>query len=154
MLGGMRDWGYDSGSGLAQRAADTQPLDGATAMGLLACVDCGRLAFSTNSLPAIRPVNHVVDDGRIIIRTSSTGAISAAARSIDGVMVAYEADKIDAWGRTGWSVIVTGRARTVTDPDQVSRYQQLLQPWVDHADTVVAIEPEIVTGRRVIAPLS
>ena len=60
--------------------------------------------------------------------------------------------RIDAWGRAGWSVVVTGRARTVTDPDQVSRYQQLFQPWVDHADTVVAIEPEIVTGRRVIRP--
>ena len=86
MLERMRDWGYDSDLGLA-RAGDTQALDGATAMGLLACVDYARLAFSINSLPAIRPVNHVVDDGRIIIRTSSTGAVSVAARSLDGVMV-------------------------------------------------------------------
>ena len=47
---------------------------------------------------------------------------------------------------------MTGRAYTVTDPDQVARYEQLLHPWVNHADTVVAIEPGIVTGFRIIAP--
>jgi hypothetical protein len=35
------------------------------------------------------------------------------------------------------------------DPGQVSRYEQLLQPWVNHADTVIAIEPEIITGLRI-----
>jgi hypothetical protein len=41
---------------------------------------------------------------------------------------------------------------TVTDPDQVLRYEQLLHPWVNHADTVVAIEPGIINGLRIIAP--
>ena len=73
-------------------------------------------------------------------------------RSVDGVEVAYEVDRIDPWRRTGWSVVVTGRARTMTDPEQILRYEQLLHPWVDHADTVIAIEPEVVTGLRIIAP--
>ena len=70
----------------------------------------------------------------------------------DGVgWLAYEADIIDSQTRTGWSVVVTGRAHTLTDPDEVMRYEQLLEPWVNHADTVVAIEPEIITGLRLIA---
>jgi Pyridoxamine 5'-phosphate oxidase len=63
-----------------------------------------------------------------------------------------EADSMDTHTRTGWSVVVTGRAYTVTDPDQVARYEKLLHPWVNHADTVVAIEPGIITGFRIIAP--
>lgn len=55
-------------------------------------------------------------------------------------------------GRGGWSVVVTGLATEVSDPEQVARYQRLLHPWVNMAmDTVVAIEPEIVTGIRIVA---
>ena len=45
-----------------------------------------------------------------------------------------------------------GLATTVTDPDQMARYEQILQPWVNMAmDTVVAIEPQIVTGVHIVA---
>lgn len=146
-----REWGYDGGLGLAQPAKGAHLLDGATAMGLLASVDYGRVVFSLKSLPAIRPVNHLVDEGRVIIRTRLTSAISTAVDSTDGGVVAYEADSIDPQTRTGWSVVVTGRAYTLTDPEQVMRYEQMLHPWVNHADTVVAIEPEIITGLRITA---
>jgi len=144
-------WSYDGGLGLAQPAAGAQRLDDDEAMRLLAGISYGRVVFTIKSLPAIRPVNHVVDEGRIIIRTRLTAAISTAVRSNGGVVVAYEADSIDLQSHTGWSVVVTGRARTITDPDQAGRYEQLLHPWINHADTVVAIEPEIVTGIRIIA---
>jgi pyridoxamine 5'-phosphate oxidase-like protein len=111
----------------------------------------GRVVFTLNALPAIRPVNHLLDDCRVIIRTRLTASISAAVRSSEGIVVAYEADSIDPQTRTGWSVVVTGRAHTLTDPDEVTRYEQLLEPWVNHADTVVAIEPDIITGLRLIA---
>lgn len=49
-------------------------------------------------------------------------------------------------------MVVTGLATEVSDPEQVARYQRLLHPWVNMAmDTVVAIEPEIVTGIRIVA---
>jgi hypothetical protein len=49
-------------------------------------------------------------------------------------------------------VVVIGLATTVTDPDQMARYEQILQPWVNMAmDTVVAIEPQIVTGVHIVA---
>ena len=135
----MDDSGYDGGLGLTQAAAGAQKLDDAEALRLLASVDYGRVVFTLQSLPAIRPVNHLVDDGQIIIRTRLISAISSRARSADGVVVAYEADSIDPHTRTGWSVVATGRAHTITDPDQVARYEQLLHPWVNQASTVVAI---------------
>ena len=96
------------------------------------------------------PLNHLVDDGKIIIRTRLTTAISAAMRSADaGVIVAYEADSFDDESRSGWSVVVTGRAQAVADPGQISRYERLLHPWVNRADNVLAIAPDIVTGFRI-----
>jgi hypothetical protein len=150
MLEGMSD-DYDGGLGLGQPAAGAQRLDSSEAIRLLASTSYGRIVFTLNALPAIRPVNHLLDEGRIIIRTRLTASISAAARSSEGIVVAYEADSIDPQTRTGWSVVVTGHAHTITDPDQVSRYEQLLHPWINHADTVVAIEPAIITGFRIVA---
>lgn len=112
------------------------------------------MVFTRAALPAIRPVNHLVVDGRVIVRTRLTAKVSVAVRSSAdaGVVVAYEADDLDPRRRTGWSVVVTGLATEVSDPEQVARYQRLLHPWVNMAtDTVVAIEPEIVTGIRIVA---
>ena len=148
----MSQYGYDGGFGLAQLPPGAEPLQRVEAMRLLASVDLGRVVFDMQALPAIRPVNHVVDDGVIIIRCRLSSALSTAVRSSDHVVVAYEADALDSATRTGWSVVATGRARTLTDPGLVARYEQLLHPWVNHADTVVAIDPEIVTGLRLTAP--
>ena len=150
-MGDLR-YRYDGGLDLAARADGVQRLDRGEAMCLLASVTYGRVFFTQNALPAIRPVNHLVDEGQVIIRTRLTAAISAAVQSSDsGDIVAYEADSLDPQRRAGWSVVVTGRARTVTDADQISRYERLLHPWVNHADTVIAIEPEIISGLRIIA---
>jgi hypothetical protein len=146
MLKIVNDWGYDGGLGLPEVADGAELLSDAAAMRLLASVDYGRVVFTRTALPAIRVVNHLVDGDRIIIRTRLTSAISAAVRSADGVVIAYEADSLDPATRTGWSVVATGLAHTLTDPDEVSHYEQLLRPWVNHADTVVAIAPAMITG--------
>ena len=147
----MRAMGHDGGLDLTRPPDDSQKLDRVEAMRLLASVAYGRVVFTLNALPAIRPVNHLVDDGQIIIRTRLTTAISAAVRSAGGtgLIVAYEADSFDHESRSGWSVVVTGRAHAVTDRGQVSRYEQLLHPWVNQANNVLAIEPGIVTGLRI-----
>ena len=55
---------------------------------------------------AVRPVNHLVDDDQIIIRTRLSSAISTAVRAADpAVVVAYEADTFDPHRRVGWSVV-------------------------------------------------
>nr|WP_051945331.1 pyridoxamine 5'-phosphate oxidase family protein [Streptacidiphilus rugosus] len=126
-------------------------LDTAEALQLLAGVSLGRVVFTRDALPAIRPVNHLVEDGEIIIRTHEGAALTNAAGqgSPDGIVVAYEADQIDPATHTGWSVVVTGYARLVTDPDDAERYARQLHPWVDQAmDCTIRIHPEEVTGFR------
>jgi hypothetical protein len=118
-------------------------------MSRLASVPFGRVVFTQRALPAIRPVNHLVDDGNVIIRTTlGTGIGSAAGR---GTVVAYEADAIDAETRTGWTVVVTGVAQMVTEPRDLARYQELLQPWIDgDRNCVVRIPAELVTGYELV----
>lgn len=144
---------YDGGLSWSQPAdPGRQRIEPDEALRLLASVSYGRVVFTDNALPAIRPVNHLVDDGRVIIRTRLVTALSAAVRAGNAAtVVAYEADDLDPLRRAGWSVIVVGLAQTVTDPDQIARYENLLQPWVNHADSVVAIGPQIVTGFHVTA---
>ena len=59
---GDRD--YDGGLGLNRPPPGAQKLDRAEAMRLLASVDVGRVIFTLNALPAVRPVNHLVNLGR------------------------------------------------------------------------------------------
>lgn len=124
----------------------------AEALRLLASVTYGRIVFTRDALPAVRPVNHLVDDGEIIVvRTHLTSRLTSTVRAQTNVVVAYEADDIDPVQQLGWSVVVTGIARPVIDPERIERYERLLRPWVDGAmDTVVAIEPTLVTGVRLI----
>lgn len=138
----------------ADSAAGTAvALDRAEAIRLLSRIAYGRVVFTRDALPAIRPVDHLVEtDGRIIVRTRLTSRSTSAIPADPGVVVAYEADEIDPRTRTGWSVVVTGLARPVTEPDRIRRYERLLRPWTAGSmDTVLEIEPTIVTGVRLVA---
>jgi nitroimidazol reductase NimA-like FMN-containing flavoprotein (pyridoxamine 5'-phosphate oxidase superfamily) len=116
------------------------------ALWLLSSVSLGRIVFTDRALPAIRPVNHLVQDGQVVIRSHTGAAIVTAAGQ--RVVVAYEADAIDPDTHLGWSVVVTGVARLVLDPVAAARYREQLRPWVDgrRMDEVIAISPDIVTG--------
>ncbi len=122
------------------------------AMRLLAGVPFGRVVYTREALPAIRPVNHVVvDDEIVIVRTRLTTRLTSTVRADTHVVVAYEADEIDPVRRAGWSVVVTGIARPVTDPDRLARYERLLRPWVGgDPDSAIATEPTLVTGVRLV----
>jgi len=131
-----------------QRPAEVGPDD---ALVLLASAPFGRLVLTHRSLPAIRLVNHVVDDGLIVIRTrlSSKAATTLADQLPYPTVVAYEVDEIDATTRLGWSVVAMGIARPVTDPCQSARFERVLHPWVDRPmNAVLTIEPEVITGFR------
>jgi len=43
---------------------------------LLRSVSYRRIVFTRDTLPAVRPVNHVIDDGEVIIRTRLMAKIS------------------------------------------------------------------------------
>jgi hypothetical protein len=140
-----------SGSGAIAR--EVVELDRAESVRLLASVDHGRVVLNHQALPTIRLVNHLVDDGLIIVRTRLTATVSTAVRASSdaGVVVAYEADELDPGRRAGWSVVVTGWAATITDPERIARYERLLHPWVTMTmDTMISIQPEIITGIRIL----
>ncbi|TXS78960.1 pyridoxamine 5'-phosphate oxidase family protein [Streptomyces sp. me109] len=72
-------------------------LDRAEALRLLGSVSLGRIVFTRRAPPTVRPVNHVLDNGDIVIRTHEGAALTSHAQPADstGVVVAYEADAID-----------------------------------------------------------
>lgn len=129
-------------------------LDRADALRLLGSVSLGRIVFTQRALPAIRPVNHIVDGDDVVIRTHEGAALTAVAQpdGFPGVVVAYEADVIDPDTHLGWSVVVTGYAHLITAPEELARYQAMLCPWVDRAmDYAVRIKSDVVTGFRLTA---
>jgi nitroimidazol reductase NimA-like FMN-containing flavoprotein (pyridoxamine 5'-phosphate oxidase superfamily) len=123
-------------------------LDRAESLRRLAAVPVGRVVFTWRALPAIRPVNHLLDGDEVIIRTHLGAALVAAGEA--GMVVAYEADELDAATRRGWSVVVVGAARLV-EPADARRYTELLRPWVHMPmDQVVRIHCEIVNGYELV----
>ncbi|MER6523982.1 pyridoxamine 5'-phosphate oxidase family protein [Streptomyces sp. NPDC001508] len=124
-------------------------LDRQECLRLLAKVPVGRVVYTRRALPAVLPVNFSLDtDSSVLLCTSAT---SDLVRAIDGVVVAFEADDFDAATRSGWSVVVTGRASVVTDPDEHERLSRTgPQSWVVTRDGVyVRIEAEMITGREI-----
>jgi hypothetical protein len=120
-------------------------------LSLLSSVSMGRLVFTHLALPAIRPVNHIVQGDQVIIRTYLGTAIASAVGANPGTVVAYEADLINPDDHLGWSVIIIGRASRVTDPDAADRYRTELHPWVaGGTDDVIAIQADMVDGFRLI----
>lgn len=126
-----------------------KPLDRGEALRLLTSVALGRLFFTQRALPAVRPVNHVLDGEDIIVRLSDAAALAAVATPVDGTgaVVAFEADVIDPERHLGWSVVVTGYARRVDDTAELERYEGVLRHWAPRAVTgTLRIRPELVTG--------
>jgi uncharacterized protein len=115
---------------------------------LLAGVPVGRLIFTSNALPTVRPMNFALVDGLIVLRTAVGTTI---ARTVHDMIVAFEADDLDPATCSGWSVTVTGRAALVTNPGTIARYQAVpLVAWAPGAgDQFVTITTELVDGLRV-----
>ncbi len=127
-----------------------QPLSRTKALSLLGSVPIGRLVFTHQALPAIRPVNHIVEGESVIVRATAGAAITSASQR--GTVVAYEADSIDPETHLGWSVIVVGTARLLTDDRSAARYRARLRPWVSGtADDVITISADVVTGYQMLA---
>ncbi|MGX4689074.1 pyridoxamine 5'-phosphate oxidase family protein [Streptomyces sp. JNUCC 63] len=123
-------------------------LDRQECLRLLGKVPVGRVVYTRQALPAVLPVNFALDtDASVLVRTS---ARSDLVRAVDGVVVAFEADEFATETRSGWSVVVTGRAHVVTDP---AEHERLLRAgpdsWMPIQDDVfIRIEAAMVTGRE------
>ncbi|MCX5317545.1 pyridoxamine 5'-phosphate oxidase family protein [Streptomyces sp. NBC_00154] len=114
----------------------------------LATHGVGRVAVSTPDGPAVVPVNYEVIDDAIVFRTAPDSVPAAAV----GTDVAFEVDHVDEAMSQGWSVLVVGPARVVTEPDAVRRLavRAHSKPWAGgEREMWVSIRPTRLTGRRI-----
>jgi uncharacterized protein len=115
---------------------------------LLTTVPVGRVSFFADGEIVILPVNHVMDGQAPVFRTARGSKLSAAEGQD---VVAFEADYYDERTRTGWSVLVNGRAHAIYEEPEIQRLGRLgLRPWVTAADRPfwIRIRPTSITGRR------
>jgi nitroimidazol reductase NimA-like FMN-containing flavoprotein (pyridoxamine 5'-phosphate oxidase superfamily) len=116
---------------------------------LLASATLGRVGVSSGALPSVVPVNFRFDGRQILIRTGVGTKLDAA---VANAVVAFEVDEIDPVAHTGWSVMVTGIARELTEPGELAAARTPpLARWAPGNDhRVIAISPELVSGRRIV----
>ncbi|MFI7497977.1 pyridoxamine 5'-phosphate oxidase family protein [Streptomyces sp. NPDC049687] len=125
-------------------------LDRQECLRLLAEVPVGRIVYTRWALPAVLPVNFVLDrDGAVLVRTSASSDLVSA---VDGAVVAFEADEVDAAAHSGWSVVVTGAAALVTDPAEHARLLRTgPRSWAPAPqEAFLRVAPDLVTGRELV----
>ena len=117
---------------------------------LLASATLGRVGLTVGALPTVLPVNYRLLGHRILFRTDVGTKLDAATHN---AVVAFEVDDMDPVWHTGWSVMVTGVAREVTDQGELDAIEVSSIPhWApDHASRVVEISTEMISGRRILA---
>ncbi len=108
----------------------------------------GRVVFSTERGPVALPVNFEFTAGEVILSTDSAKADLLAAQPVVG----FEIDRLDEAFSEGWSVLISGPARHVDDPDEVLRLSSLdLETWAGgDRHELVKITPVTVTGRVIV----
>lgn len=123
-----------------------EQVDNRTALHLLSSVAFGRLAYSRHALPTIRPVNHLMDNGNILVYSHIDAGLDGAA----GQIVAYEADSIGTEGELDWNVVVTGKAELVGDVLAAAWFARLpgsgTEPEPGTMPTMLRISAELVDG--------
>ena len=119
---------------------------------LLTTVPVGQVSFFADGEIVVLPVNHVMDGQDRVFRTARGSKLSAAEGQN---VVAFEADEYDERTRSGWSVLVNGRAHAIYEEPEIQRLSRLgLHPWVSAADRPfwIRIHPTSISGRRLPDP--
>lgn len=115
---------------------------------LLATHTVGRLAYiAREDVPDVVPVNYVVHDGAILLRSGVGPKLQAAERR---AVVAFEVDEVDEVAHTGWSVVAVGRARRLLPEERDALPPDALPVAWAHGPrwAVVRIDPTRLDGRR------
>jgi nitroimidazol reductase NimA-like FMN-containing flavoprotein (pyridoxamine 5'-phosphate oxidase superfamily) len=108
----------------------------------------GRVGFAAADGIMMLPVNFAVTRKTIVFRTAPDTLLAVYA---DG-RVSFQADHLDEALHAGWSVLVHGHARKVTDEREVRQLEDRthLEPWAAGSrDVYVRITPTRISGRRV-----
>jgi nitroimidazol reductase NimA-like FMN-containing flavoprotein (pyridoxamine 5'-phosphate oxidase superfamily) len=105
----------------------------------------GRIGVVDTDGIVIVPVNYVVDDDDIVLRTSPYGLLGLGSPQ----RAALEIDQVDNAHHHGWSVLVRGTL-SVVDPDEAIEIaaRTKLETWPSGMRTMtVRLHPKSVTGR-------
>lgn len=125
-------------------------LDVDTCLELLASQPVGRVAYMDAGTPVVLPVNHRIEGREVVFRTTYGSKLAAALMERP---VAFEVDAYSADTRSGWSVLVRGRAEVLFDPAESSTQSgPAPRPWADAVERGwwVRIHPEEISGRRIL----
>jgi nitroimidazol reductase NimA-like FMN-containing flavoprotein (pyridoxamine 5'-phosphate oxidase superfamily) len=117
---------------------------------LLQQVVVGRIGYVTDGIAIILPVNFTVLDGDIVFCTSKGSTLKWL--SLRG-RLSFQADESRWADREGWSVLIHGVAREVTDPSELEILRRgILRSWLrSPAEHWVRIRIETISGRALHA---
>jgi transcriptional regulator with XRE-family HTH domain len=133
----------------AARNATLHDLTEAECRALIAPGGVGRFLFvQAGRGPVAVPVNFKMDGADVVFRTSRD---SVVADGIGQQPVSFDVDHIDDALSEGWSVLLTGTARLITDSAELGRAQALdIEPWAGRdRELYVRLAPSEVSGRRI-----
>lgn len=144
-----RDLDDDLAHVVGSAIAGLEPLAEHECLARLRAAHFGRVALSSGALPVIFPIHFALLGRDPVFRTDPGSKLIAASA---GQVLCLEVDELDPESHTGWSVIVTGRAEVLSDPDDLAAAKELpLRPWVGRGDSYVRVTASLVSGRTVVA---
>ncbi|MDP9868297.1 MULTISPECIES: pyridoxamine 5'-phosphate oxidase family protein [Streptosporangium] len=151
LLGGTMD--LPPGRGHPAPHPRLERLEAEECLRLIAPGGVGRVAFNEPGGPAILPVNYVLRNNSVIVRTAVGGPLDDNLRTgVQGTefKIAFEVDRIDDAAREGWSVLIRGGAHHVSADEQAAAAASGVQPWAGgERELYLSIVPAEITGRRI-----
>ena len=122
-----------------------QTLSSEECLRLLQQAGVGRICVPAAGAPEIRPVNFVLHERAIVVRTSEGTLLESARRGVDA---AFEIDGIDRLEHTGWSVIASGPLRELPSDERTRALP--LRAWASgDKDRFIALAIKDLSGRSV-----
>ena len=136
------------GTGRARRDPTLEILTKEQCEAHLGAGGVGRLVFTNDRGPVAVPMNFAFCEGQIVLSTDFRKATLVEALSVVG----FEVDRVDDALSEGWSVLMSGTARVVDDPEELLRLSFLdLQTWAGgDRHVLICITPSHITGRVII----
>lgn len=127
-----------------------EPLDADACARLLAATQLGRIAVVEAGRPRIIVLNHTVDSSAVLFRTQDDAFLAGLTRGGVAVPAVYEVDSAFPPGRSGWSVIASGRLVHESDPRRIALARAGIAAWAEgDRDLVLRLDVDELTGRRV-----
>ncbi|WP_051479098.1 pyridoxamine 5'-phosphate oxidase family protein [Arthrobacter sp. H5] len=126
----------------------SQALNTDACWALIAGQTTGRIGFLHEGLVTLFPLNCIVDDRGVYFRTSEGGIIASSHLA----QAAFQLDQVDTATRSGWTVLINGPIKRITDPGHLKTLwgSRAEEPWAPGQRNVFfGIKPGKISGRRV-----